>query len=126
MEFKDRLIDLREERGLKQADIAKVLNVVPATISKYELGKSHPSPQALSMLSDFFNVSVDYLLGKTNNRTRYQDMEAQLTTERGTISLDFFFQLSPQDKELVYLLEESLSQKPEYANNNSFRRRKRK
>lgn len=54
---------LRNEKGISQTELGIVLNVQKAAISKYELGKAQPSPDVLKKLSEYFNVSTDYLLG---------------------------------------------------------------
>lgn len=61
-----RLKLLREEKGLKQLDIAKMLGVSRTTYTQYETGKSEPDLTTVAKLADFFGVSVDYLLNKTD------------------------------------------------------------
>lgn len=67
--FAKRLRDLRESRNLQQKDIAKELDVLEATVSMWETGKRIPYSDMLIKLANFFEVSVDYLLGneKTSN-----------------------------------------------------------
>ncbi|HIE12145.1 MAG TPA: XRE family transcriptional regulator [Desulfotomaculum sp.] len=64
----ERLAALRREKGLSQAELAKLLNMGQSTIAMYERTRRTPDPTTLKRLADFFNVSVDYLLGRTNNR----------------------------------------------------------
>ncbi|AJA47871.1 transcriptional regulator [Clostridium pasteurianum DSM 525 = ATCC 6013] len=66
MNFSTRLRELREENNLTQETIASLLNLTKANISKYELGKLQPSIETLKLLSNYFNVSIDYLIGITN------------------------------------------------------------
>lgn len=56
---------LREKNGLTQKDIATRLGVESAAISKYELDMREPNIEALKKLATIFNVSIDYLLGRT-------------------------------------------------------------
>ena len=63
-----RLRDLREDRNLKQSDIAKVLNVTSQTIANYELGNREPGIRELILLADFFDVSIDYLVCRSNKK----------------------------------------------------------
>ena len=114
MEMKDVLADLRDERGLKQKDIAQLLNVVVSTVSKYELGKSFPEHDGLVKLADYYQVNLDYLFGRTSIRMPMREMENRLTAPGGPIRLDIIPTLSEQDKELVRRLLESLAEKPEY------------
>lgn len=62
-----RLRDLREDNDLTQAQIAAYLNVKQNTYSQYENGKREISIELISKLADYYNVSVDYLIGKTDN-----------------------------------------------------------
>jgi transcriptional regulator with XRE-family HTH domain len=64
----ERLAALRKEKGLSQAELAKLLNIGQSTIAMYERNRRTPDPATLKRLADFFDVSVDYLLGRTNNR----------------------------------------------------------
>ncbi|APC08571.1 helix-turn-helix domain-containing protein [Neomoorella thermoacetica] len=62
----ERLRKLREEKGLTQIELAKKLSLANSTISQYEANKRTPDPPTLQRLADFFGVSIDYLLGRTN------------------------------------------------------------
>ena len=60
------LKDLREDNDLKQADIANILYITQQTYSNYENAKSEIPIIHLIKLADFYNVSTDFLLGRTN------------------------------------------------------------
>ena len=62
-----RLKGLREEKNLNQQQIADILNISQRTYSYYENGRDIPT-LLLIKLADYYNVSVDYLLNRTNNR----------------------------------------------------------
>lgn len=62
----DCIKELRTKYGKTQEDIAKYLEVAPQTIYKYEKGINQPDLNTLSKLAEYFNVSTDYLLGRTN------------------------------------------------------------
>jgi len=62
-----RIRDLREDRDMNQTQIAKVLGMSQTGYSKYETGENDPSTQVLIALANFYGVSVDYLLGRTDN-----------------------------------------------------------
>jgi transcriptional regulator with XRE-family HTH domain len=68
--FKERLAHLREERNLKQKEFAEAINIHNRNINRYELGLREPDFDTLIKIADFFNVSTDYLLGRTENRKR--------------------------------------------------------
>ena len=58
-----RLKKLRERKGLLQKELAKRLGVPATTLNSWETGKAEPRTDRLIKLADFFEVSVDYLLG---------------------------------------------------------------
>ena len=62
----NRIKDLREDRDLRQSDVAKATAIDQRTLSNYETGKTNPDSCALIKLADFFDVSIDYLAGRTN------------------------------------------------------------
>lgn len=65
--FSSRLKQLRESKKLSQRDLAKILKLSPSTVAMYEVNQRSPDKETLSVIADFFNVSVDYLLGRDNN-----------------------------------------------------------
>ena len=69
MYFK-RLKDLREDNDLLQKDIAKFLDISQQYYSQYELGKYTMPIELLIKLSKFYNVSLDYLVGISNDKRR--------------------------------------------------------
>lgn len=64
----NRLKELRIEKGLLQADIAKIIKKSDRVVGFYEKGERDMNTETLAILSDYFNVSIDYLLGKTDIR----------------------------------------------------------
>jgi len=72
--FGERLKELREKSGENQNKIAGVLGISSQMVSKLELGKSKPSMESLKKLAAHFNVSVEYLLGLTQNTGREEEM----------------------------------------------------
>ena len=64
--FKERLKELRTERNITQQELGKLVNMSKMAISHWESGHSEPSIGQLILLSDYFCVSVDYLVGKTD------------------------------------------------------------
>ncbi|MBQ6890319.1 MAG: helix-turn-helix transcriptional regulator [Oscillospiraceae bacterium] len=65
-----RIRDMREDRDLKQRQVAEFLNCSQQVYSNYELGQRDIPTDVLIRLSEFYGVSVDYLLGLTNNPKR--------------------------------------------------------
>lgn len=64
--MRNRIRDLREDRDLKQDELARAVGIDQRTISNYETGKTKPDSEALIKLADFFGVSIDFLVGRTN------------------------------------------------------------
>ena len=64
-----RLKQLRKERRVTQIQLALALNMNQNTISRYENGEREAGYTELIMIADYFNVSVDYLLERTDNPT---------------------------------------------------------
>lgn len=66
-----RIKDLREDKDLSQKEIAKILNMSQTGYSKYEVGTNDIPTKILIKLAKFYNTSVDYLLGLTDNKKPY-------------------------------------------------------
>lgn len=73
----NRLRELRTEKGLLQSDIAKVIGKKDRIVGFYESGERDPSTETLSILADFFNVSTDYLLGKSDIRNPEEQIKKE-------------------------------------------------
>lgn len=67
----ERIRDLRIDRGLTQEDIGKLLHVSQNTYSQYEIGEIRYPLDAVITLAKYYNVSVDYLVGLTDESTPY-------------------------------------------------------
>lgn len=66
-----RIRDLRNDRGLTQEQVAKLLNVSQNTYSQYEIGITRYPLDAVVTLAKYYNVSVDYLVGLTDETVPY-------------------------------------------------------
>lgn len=77
-----KLKELRTQKGCNQTDVAKVLGITQQAYANYETEKRQPDHETLTKLADFFNVSVDYLLGRTdvpqNGPASLSEEEAEL------------------------------------------------
>ena len=62
-----RLKELRKKKGISQLRLATDLSTTQNTISRYETGDREPGIDELIKIADYFNVSVDYLIGRTEN-----------------------------------------------------------
>lgn len=65
----ERLKQLRKEHKLTQTDLGNKINVTKVSISGYENGNRSPDTETLTRLADYFDVSTDYLLGRSDVRT---------------------------------------------------------
>lgn len=77
----NRLRGLREDRDFTQREIAAMLNCSQVCYSHYEIGRREIPIDFLVKLSEFFNVSVDYILGLTDSKKRYP----KRVSERGCL-----------------------------------------
>lgn len=69
MQFKN-LRNIREDRDIKQREIATLLNISQNTYSQYETGVISLTAEVLIKLADYYNVSIDFLLDQTDNPQR--------------------------------------------------------
>lgn len=73
MNLGERLKQLRLEKEISQKELAEKFNIARSTLSQYESNQRTPSDEIKVKLSEYFNVSVDYLLGKTDIRNYIED-----------------------------------------------------
>ena len=67
-----RIRDLREDKDMNQTQVAKMLEMSQTGYSKYETGENDIPTVVLIKLARFYNTSIDYLLGETENSERYR------------------------------------------------------
>lgn len=94
-----RIRDLRKQKRMSQTELAKSAGVSQTIVTAWETGKAEPSSSAVAKLSDIFNVTTDYLLGRPNKQeTKKDDVELSdddvIMTWRGK-------PLSDEDRELI-------------------------
>ncbi len=73
MNLGERLKQLRSEKEISQTQLAKEFNIARSTLSQYESNQRTPSDELKIKFSEYFNVSLDYLLGKVNIRNHTDD-----------------------------------------------------
>jgi transcriptional regulator with XRE-family HTH domain len=93
--FNDRLKALRQEKGLSQLLLSEQLNMPRATVASWEIGRRTPDIEMIGKLADFFNVTIDFLLGKTDARN-------PILTEKITQTI---CKLTEDDPELADFIE---------------------
>lgn len=85
--FPDRLKELRKKRELLSKDLAKIMCVEPATITNWEKGNRFPKDDELIKIADYFDCSIDYLLGRTDDNL--EDISTgNLSTQTITIKIN--------------------------------------
>ena len=67
----NRLKEIREDKDLFQKDVANILNITQQQYNKYEIGINIMSGEKYDKLANYYNVSVDYLMGRTDIRKPY-------------------------------------------------------
>lgn len=76
--FAERLKSLRKEAGLTQKQVAEHFDIKQPSYAQWEQGKRNPSDETLKRFAQFFDVSTDYLLGKTDIKNHSTIDEAKL------------------------------------------------
>lgn len=106
MTFADRLRDLRQDHDMQQTQLAEMLNLKSSAISKYEKNITQPSIDTLIKLSHIFGVTVDYLVGISDEKKPYtlnvSPFEANIILRFR--SLDYENQIRI-DERITFLLE---------------------
>lgn len=99
---------LREKTGTTQKQLAEAINVSQQSINKYENHNIEPDIETLIQIADYFDVSVDYLVGHSENRAVYirEEMFSLSSNEKQLI--EEYRRLSNKKKEIVRLLIENL------------------
>lgn len=81
MTFGQRLANLREEKGIYQKELAAILSVSPSTVSNYENDVHFPDIEILCKLANYFDVSTDYLLVRTDYRHNLDTLNHKLSKD---------------------------------------------
>ncbi len=86
--FAERLRLLRQEKKVSQNDLGDLLNITPQAISKWEQGQSQPDNNFLIVLSNYFDVSIDYLLGRSDNKNPSNGLYTKTITDEDGYSIE--------------------------------------
>ena len=71
MRYNERIREIREEHFLTQQKVADLLHIGQRTYADYESGKTRIPVDSLLILAEFYNVSMDYITGASNNKSEY-------------------------------------------------------
>lgn len=98
MSFGERLKYLREKEKMYQAELADKLNLAPSTISMYERGDRDPDTSTLAKIAEIFNVTTDYLLGRTNSPYTISEPVSIAASTKDGIDLS---EIDEEDKQTI-------------------------
>lgn len=103
--FGKRLRKLRRDKDITMDDMAKDLSTTQATLSRYENGKRKPDVDFLEMLSDYFDVTTDYLLGKSDTKKQvvYQLTDNYISEVRELVK-EYGYDINNKSKEDIALM----------------------
>lgn len=101
----NRLKELRLEKKLLQSDIAKIIDKSERTVGFYETGERDMNTETLAILSDFFNCSIDYLLGKSDIRNPEQQDDPLGLAKIGFSIKDYTPPSETQKEQIKSLIE---------------------
>lgn len=101
MELSERLVRLRKQKGLSQFDVAETLHVSRQAISKWESGNTLPSTDNLKLLSNLYDVSVDFLL---NGEEDQPSDELPNTVEKSPLSNEELHDVKRRSKKVKVIL----------------------
>lgn len=104
--FGDRLRSLRIEKELNQEELGKIFNMTKSRISQYETSKHEADDETKKMFADYFKVSLDYLMGRTNIRepeslTLDEELQQLLNDPDTMVAFKDFKNLSETDKQEI-------------------------
>lgn len=93
---------LREEKKVTQKQLADVIGVSQQSINKYENHNIEPDLQTLMHLADYFNTSVDYLIGYSDLRHRIEAVTPYDLNEQEAEIIELYRKLSPEQKQSIF------------------------
>lgn len=95
-----KLKELREEKGYLQKFVADKIGVKSNTLSGYENGTRSPDPEMILKLAELYDVSTDYLLGRTSNRNSGTEGDIDEELKELLAEMNVWYKNEPEDKEL--------------------------
>lgn len=104
-QFASKFRELKEEKGLKQTEIAQKLNTTQQTIGRWLKGYCEPDIENLIELAQLFNCSVDYLIGRESEDGIIVVSGNELSKDEEHL-IEILRQLNPVDKDMVYRVAE--------------------
>jgi len=102
---------LRKEADISQQKLGEAVNISQQSINQYENQDVEPDIANLTKLADYFNTSIDYLVGRTDIRRKIEKTEAFDLNSREAEALKLYRTLSDKQKECIDLMLQTLTEK---------------
>jgi len=102
---------LREEKNISQQALADIVGVTQPSINKYENHSNEPDFQTLKRMADYFDTSVDYIIGHTDIRRKIEPTQPFELNEAEAAVMEQYRALSASEKQCVELLLKTLLEK---------------
>ena len=100
--FGKRIKSLRQKKGLTQVELGKILNVTDLAVTKWESDASLPNTITLIKIADYFNVSIDYLLCRTDiHKEKVYKLDIDSNNINVEIHKNYPYNLSPEEVEIL-------------------------
>ena len=103
---------LRMQRGLSQQKLADILHVSQQSVYKYENGIANPDIDTLKNIADFFDTSIDYIVGYTDFPHKLEPMIKMPLNQEETSLIKKYQQLPPERRSLIHSIIESYFDNP--------------
>lgn len=116
MNISSNLKKLRTEKGLTQEELSKILNINRATYAHYETGRREPDAQTLKLFAEYFNVSLDYLMGLTDIRNPYTSTDKISNALDDDKELSEFWNILKEREDLKLLFKQTKDLAPKDIN----------
>ena len=107
-----RLKQLRESKNLSQQAFAEFFHITQQSVYKYEHGLANPDIEMISQMADFFDTSIDYLVGATDVPVRYELIKDTNLTASESQILEYYRTLSPDMQELIQKIVQQQTKQP--------------
>ena len=110
IDISQKIKELRLEKNLKQKDVSKALNIATNTLSQFENNKGRPSLEVLCAMATYYNVSIDYLVGREDDfgNVTVARGGSELTQDEQTV-LRCFNKLGPFERETILIQIKALA-----------------
>jgi len=101
---------LRDKKGISQQKLADTIGSNQQSIHRYETGDYEPDIQTLTLLADYFEISIDYLVGRTEIRKKTEPVEKYALNHEEAALIDMFKGLSPEYKKCFSAMLDALAE----------------